>query len=92
MKKYLGQIIFNLVIAGLGALIFGGTDILDSAGLSIIAIILIVALLSAGNYYFVKLAALGKKAFQRSYVIDENTFEALKEPNDYIDVMKDLKD
>ena len=39
-----------------------------------------------------KLAALGKKAFQRSYVIDENTFEALKEPNDYIDVMKDLKD
>ena len=92
MKKYLGQIIFNLVIAGLGALLFGSTGILDSAGLSIIAIILIVALLSAGNYYFVKLAAFGKKAFQRSYIIDEHTFESLNEPEDYINVMKDLKD
>lgn len=92
LKKYLGQIIFNLIIAGFGVLLFGGTGILDSAGLSIIAIILIVALLSAGNYYFVKAAALGKKAFQRSYVIDEHTFEALNEPEDYINVMKDLKD
>lgn len=92
LKKYLGQIIFNLIIAGFGVLLFGGTGILDSAGLSIIAIILIVALLSAGNYYFVKTAALGKKAFQRSYVIDEHTFEALNEPEDYINVMKDLKD
>ena len=80
------------MIAGLGALLFGSTGILDSAGLSIIAIILIVALLSAGNYYFVKLAAFGKKAFQRSYIIDEHTFESLNEPEDYINVMKDLKD
>lgn len=92
MKNNLGQIIFNLIIAGLGALIFGGTHILDSAGLSIIAIILIVAVLSAGNYFFVKVAALGKKAFQRSYMIDENTFDSLNEPDDYINVMKDLKD
>ncbi|WP_295081749.1 hypothetical protein [Ruminococcus sp.] len=92
MKNNLGQIIFNLIIAGLGALIFGGTNILDSAGLSIIAIILIVAVLSAGNYFFVKVAALGKKAFRRSYMIDENTFDSLNEPDDYINVMKDLKD
>ena len=92
MKNNLGQIIFNLIIAALGALIFGGTHILDSAGLSIIAIILIVAVLSAGNYFFVKVAALGKKAFQRSYMIDENTFDSLNEPDDYINVMKDLKD
>lgn len=92
MKNNLGQIIFNLIIAGLGALIFGGTHILDSAGLSIIAIILIVAVLSAGNYFFVKVAALGKKAFRRSYMIDENTFDSLNEPDDYINVMKDLKD
>lgn len=92
MKNNLGQIIFNLIIAGLGALIFGGTNILDSAGLSIIAIILIVAVLSAGNYFFVKVAALGKKAFRRSYMIDENTFDSLNEPDDYINVMKELKD
>lgn len=92
LRKYIGQIVFNIIIAGLGAMIFGGTDILDSAGLSIIAIILIVAALSAGNYFFVKLAALGKKAFQRSYMIDEHTFESLNEPEDYINVMKDLKD
>jgi len=92
LKNNLGQIIFNLIIAALGALIFGGTHILDSAGLSIIAIILIVAVLSAGNYFFVKVAALGKKAFQRSYMIDENTFDSLNEPDDYINVMKDLKD
>ena len=92
LRKYIGQIVFNIIIAGLGAMIFGGTNILDSAGLSIIAIILIVAALSAGNYYFVKLAALGKKAFQRSYMIDEHTFESLNEPEDYINVMKDLKD
>ena len=92
MRKYIGQIVFNIIIAGLGAMIFGGTSILDSAGLSIIAIILIVAALSAGNYFFVKLAALGKKAFQRSYMIDEHTFESLNEPEDYINVMKDLKD
>ena len=92
LKNNLGQIVFNIIIAAFGALLFGGTDILDSAGLSIIAIILIVGLLSAGNYYFVKLAALGKKAFQRSYVIDEHTFEALNQPEDYIEVMKDLKD
>lgn len=92
LRKYIGQIVFNIIIAGLGAMIFGGTNILDSAGLSIIAIILIVAALSAGNYFFVKLAALGKKAFQRSYMIDEHTFESLNEPEDYINVMKDLKD
>ena len=92
LKKYLGQIVFNIIIAAFGALLFGGTDILDSAGLSIIAVILIIGLLSAGNYYFVKLAALGKKAFQRSYVIDEHTFEALNQPEDYIEVMKNLKD
>ena len=55
-------------------------------------IILIVAVLSAGNYFFVKVAALGKKAFRRSYMIDENTFDSLNEPDDYINVMKDLKD
>lgn len=92
MKKYLGQIIFNLLTAGFGVFLFGGTNLLDSPLLSIAAIILIVTLLSAGNYFFVKLAAFGKKAFQHSYVIDEYTFESLNEPEDYINVMKDLKD
>jgi hypothetical protein len=92
LKKYLGQIIFNLIIAGFGMLLFGGTNILDSAGLSIAAIVIIVGLLSIGNYYFVKLAALGKKAFKRSYVIDEHTFESLNQPEDYLNVMKDIRD
>ncbi|MCR4794046.1 MAG: hypothetical protein K5898_02540 [Ruminococcus sp.] len=92
MKKYLGQIIFNVIVAVIAVLLFGCTDLLDNAVLSIIAIIATVALLSWGNYYFIKAASLGRKAFQRAYIIDEHTFESLNQPEDYIAVMKDLKD
>jgi len=92
LKNYIGQIVFNLIIATAAVLLFSCTGILDSAALSIIAIILIVALLSVGNYFFVKYASLGKKAFQKAYVIDEQTFESLNEPEDYLNVMKDLRD
>ena len=88
MKKYSGQIIFNVIVAAISVLLFGCTDLLDSAILSIIAIITTVALLSWGNYYFIKAASLGRKAFQRAYIIDEHTFESLNQP----EVMKDLKD
>ena len=92
LKKYLGQIIFNVIVAAISVLLFGCTDLLDSAILSIIAIIATVALLSWGNYFFIKAASLGRKAFQRAYIIDEHTFESLNQPEDYIEVMKDLKD
>ena len=92
MKKYFGQIIFNVTVAIMSVLLFGCTDLLDSALLSIIAIIATVALLSWGNYYFIKIASLGRKAFQRAYIIDEHTFESLSQPEDYLAVMKDLKD
>lgn len=92
LKKYLGQIIFNVCVAAISVLLFGCTDLLDSAILSIIVIIAMVALLSWGNYFFIRAASLGRKAFQRAYIIDEHTFESLNQPEDYIEVMKDLKD
>ncbi|MBR6394096.1 MAG: hypothetical protein IKS13_04690 [Ruminococcus sp.] len=92
MKNNMGQILFNVVIALFGVFLFKATPVNDSMLLSILAIITIAALLSFGNYYFVKMAALGKKAFQPSYIIDENTFESLHEPEDYLNVMKDLTD
>ena len=88
----MGQIIFNIIIALAGVFLFKGTPIGDSVSLSVLTIIVIVTLLSYGNYYFIKLAATGKSAFQPSYIINEHTFEALNEPEDYINVMKDLKD
>ena len=92
MKKYFGQIVFNVTVAIMSVLLFGCTDLLDSAVLSILAIIATVALLSWGNYYFIKIASLGRKAFQRAYILDEHTFESLNQPEDYLQVMKDLKD
>ena len=92
MKKYFGQIVFNVTVAIMSVLLFGCTNLLDSAVLSILAIIATVALLSWGNYYFIKIASLGRKAFQRAYILDEHTFESLNQPEDYLQVMKDLKD
>ncbi len=92
LKKYLGQIIFNLIVAISGVLLFSCTGILDSAFLSVLAIICIVAVMTWGNYYFIKAYDLGRKAFQKAYIIDEHTFESLNEPKDYIEVIKDLKD
>lgn len=91
MKKYSGQIIFNIIVAVLGAIIFSTAGIGNSIGASIGFVIVLMSLLSGGNYYFVNLAATGKKVFQPSYVINEQTFESLNEPHDYIEVMKDLK-
>lgn len=91
LKKYLGQIIFNSVIALSGLLMFGATDISDSKGGSVALILLLMSILSAGNYSFIKMANSGKKAFQPSYVLTEQTFDSLNEPKDYLEVMKDLK-
>ena len=92
MKNNVGQIIFNIIVALLSVFLFSGTHINDSVLLSVLVIILVVTLLSLGNYYFVKLAATGKTAFQPSYIINEHTFESLNDPEDYLNVMKDLKD
>ena len=40
---------------------------------------------------FVKYAGEGIKAFQPDYMITEQTFDSLNEPDSYIQVMKDLK-
>ena len=90
MKKYLGQIIFNLVMAGIAAYVFGKSPIADSLFLSIGAIILMMAVLCGGNYIFVQTD--GKKITQKSYIITENTFEKLETPQDYLDVMKEISD
>ncbi len=91
MKKYTGQIIFNLIVALSGALLYGTAGIGDSTGASIAFVLVLMSLLSGGNYYFIKLASTGKKAFQPSYVINEQTFDNLNEPKDYLEVMKNLK-
>ena len=91
MKKYLGQIIFNSVIAVAGLILFGATDISDSSGLSVITILALMSSLCGGNYAFIKFAGSGKKAFQPSYVLTEQTFASLNEPKDYLEVMHDLK-
>lgn len=54
-------------------------------------ILLLMSILSAGNYSFIKHSGSGKKAFQPSYVLTEQTFDSLNEPKDYIEVMKDLR-
>lgn len=90
LKKYMGQIIFNVVVAAVGAILIGKFG--GSAFTSILEIIIMMSVLGLGNYAFISLANSGRKAFQPSYTITENTFDNLNEPKDYIDVMKDLKD
>lgn len=93
LKKYLGQIIFNLVVACIGAALFKGVPaVADSAVATISAIVALMSALSVGNYMFIKQVNSGRKAFQPQYVITESTFENLNDPQDYIEVMKDLKD
>jgi len=92
LKKYSGQIIFNLMAAASGLLIFGATNILSNTPLAIVAVIVLMAILCYGNYFFVKLAGSGRKAFQPDYIINEQTFESLDDPESYIKVLKDLKD
>ena len=92
MKNNLGQIIFNAITALAGVIIIGATGMINYPAAAILFIILLMFILSAGNYYFIKLANSGKKAFQPSYVLTEQTFDSLNEPKDYLDVMKDLKD
>ena len=91
MKKYLGQIIFNLVIAAAAFIIFKNDFISDSV-LSIGFIILIMAVITAGNGLFVQLDSSGKNTAQKPYTITEDTFEKLETPQDYTDVMKKLTD
>ena len=83
LKKYLGQIIFNSVIALSGLLMFGATDISDSKGGSVALILLLMSILSAGNYSFIKMANSGKKAFQPSYVLTEQIFDSLNDLKNY---------
>lgn len=91
MKKYLGQIIFNCLIAFAGAALFTTTGILDSGIATVLGIVGLMTSLSVGNYMFVKYAGEGIKAFQPDYIITEQTFDSLNEPDSYIQVMKDLK-
>ena len=94
MKNYLGQIIFNLVTAGLGAAALSGNiiDLGDGSFGKIVLIILVMSILTSGNYLFVKNYATGKGIFKPSYVLTDKTFENLNDPKDYIEVIKDLKD
>lgn len=92
LKKYIGQIIFNAAAAGGGILLFTRISAADSPALASAAAVLLMAVLCGGNYFFVKLADSGKKAFQPSYMITDRTFEGLVDPQDYVDVMKSLKD
>ncbi|MCQ2490736.1 MAG: hypothetical protein MJ079_04005 [Ruminococcus sp.] len=91
LKKYIGQILFNCITAAAGVLLFTSTGILANPVAGVAAIVALMALLCGGNYFFVKLAGEGKKAFQPGYMITEQTFDALNEPEDYIEVIKDLK-
>ncbi|MBR1591571.1 MAG: hypothetical protein IJ666_00960 [Ruminococcus sp.] len=87
MKKYLGQIIFNLIMAAAALVIFSNKSVSDSFFLFIGFIILLMAVLSAGNYFFIQTDSREKKA-----VITEETFRQLETPQDYINVMKKLAD
>ena len=49
MKKYLGQIIFNIVAAAAGAVMFTSTGILDSAATAVLGIVGLMASLCVGN-------------------------------------------
>lgn len=91
MKKYLGQIIFNCIVAAVGVIIFSCTNILDNGAASALGIILLMFTLCTGNYLFVKAADTGRKAFQPDYILTEQTFDSLDDPESYIEVMKDLK-
>ena len=84
MKKYLGQIIFNLVMAAAAFIIFSNKFISGSF-LSIGFIILLMAVLSAGNYLFIS-----TDSSKKNPMITEDTFEQLETPQDYINVMKIL--
>lgn len=91
IKKYLGQIIFNIIAAGAGVYLFSETGILSSTVMTIAAIIALMTAICAGNYYFVKQADSGRTVFQPEYVITEQTFDSLNDPQSYIEVMKDLR-
>ncbi len=91
LKKYLGQIVFNCAAAAVGALVFTSMGVLDNAAAAVFAIVAFMTAMCAGNYFFVKLAGEGKKAFQPDYIITEQTFDSLNEPDDYIKVLKDLR-
>lgn len=93
MKKYLGQIIFNLVMAAAAVITFGVVLAgVESVAAKIGGIIALMSFTTLGNYKFVSQAASGRKAFQPQYIITESTFDNLNEPQDYINVLKDLKD
>ena len=91
MKKYLGQIVFNCIVAAIGTLLFTTTGILENAVAGGAGIVALMSLLCGGNYLFVRYAGEGKQAFQPDYIITEQTFDSLNEPEDYIEVLKDLR-
>lgn len=91
MKKYLGQIIFNVAAAGAGVFLFGATGILDSTVLTIASIIALMSAICVGNYLFISRAEAGRTVFQPEYIITQQTFDSLGDPESYIEVMKDLK-
>ena len=91
MKKYLGQIIFNLIIAAATFIIFTN-DFISGSVLSIGFIVLIMAVITAGNYFFIQLDSSGKNNSMQPYFITEDTFEHLETPQDYLNIMKTLTD
>jgi len=74
-------ILFGVVLAGV-----------ESVAAKIGGILALMSFVTLGNYKFVAQSAAGRKAFQPQYVITESTFENLNDPQDYISVLKDLKD
>jgi hypothetical protein len=91
LKKYLGQIIFNCFIAAGGLGLFTTTVILDSTLLTVAAIVGLMTTISVGNILFVKKINTGKSAFQPDYILTEQTFDSLVDSQDYIEVIKDLR-
>ncbi len=74
-------LLFGVVLAGV-----------ESVAAKIAGIIALMSVVTLGNYRFVTQAASGRKAFQPQYTITEATFDNLNEPQDYINVLKNLKD
>ncbi len=91
MKKYGVQIIFNVIAILLGTFLLRAVGSSAGKPVRIIIILALLAVLCGGNIIFIKKADSGKSVFEKDYIIDQNTFKNLDKPEDYIEVMKDLK-
>ncbi len=69
MKKYGGQIIFNGISILLGSFLLRTAGSSAGKGLQIVLILVLIAVLCAGNIIFVKKADSGKGVFEKDYII-----------------------